>query len=375
MLDFFKNDKFLSGFDNHFLNEINATLPYYGPLLYLWARLHNSKNILEVGIERGYTSYYLAQAAKLNNGIYYGIDKDIEWCEKIERILKQENLPHKIINKDTKEIRSLKEFGIERIDIAFLDGEHSTEAVSHEIELIYPLLSSDGWGFIFIHDIIDTGNAGIWLKLKGDKRFESLGLNPNYGLGILRKIEGVNYEVVAKKYEIKSLYMPRYEFLADMINRNGYKRIVEVGVDKGETTKYLLEHCDLKYYVLVDNNFNSELEAELRARKLVKKCPACPRPVEILKMDSVEAAKKFRDKEFDLVFIDASHDYQSVLNDILAWKPKVREGGIICGHDFFRSGDKPYSQVHSAVKKVFSWVNLVSDESPNSDRCVWWRYI
>lgn len=169
--------------------------------------------------------------------------------------------------------------------------------------------------------------------------------------------------------------MPRYEFLADMINRNGYKRIVEVGVDKGETTKYLLEHCDLRHYVLVDNKFNPDLEIELKEKGLVKKKPTCFRPVEILKMDSVEAAKRFRDKEFDLVFIDASHDYQSVLNDILAWKPKVRKGGIICGHDFFKSGDKPYSQVHSAVKKVFDWINLVSDESPDSDRCVWWRYL
>jgi len=198
MLKFFEKDKFLSGFNNHFLNEVNATLPYYGPLIYLWARLHGSKNILEIGIERGYTSYYLAQAAKLNNGMYYGIEKDIEWCKKFEKVLKKEQLPYKIINEDTKKIENLKDFGIEKIDIAFLDGEHSTEAVSHEIDLIYPLLADNGWGFIFIHDIIDMGNAGIWFKLKSDKRFETLGLNPNYGLGIVRKIESLNYETIAK---------------------------------------------------------------------------------------------------------------------------------------------------------------------------------
>jgi len=36
----------------------------------------------------------------------------------------------------------------------------------------------------------------------------------------------------------------------------------------------------------------------------------------------------------DLVFIDASHDYDDVLNDINVWSKIVRPGGAICGHDY-----------------------------------------
>lgn len=36
----------------------------------------------------------------------------------------------------------------------------------------------------------------------------------------------------------------------------------------------------------------------------------------------------------DLVFIDADHRYDHVVEDILAWYPKVKSGGIICGHDY-----------------------------------------
>lgn len=56
--------------------------------------------------------------------------------------------------------------------------------------------------------------------------------------------------------------------------------------------------------------------------------------VQIHRMLSVEAAKKFPDGYFDLVYIDANHAYDYVKADIAAWLPKVKRGGIIGGHDY-----------------------------------------
>lgn len=42
----------------------------------------------------------------------------------------------------------------------------------------------------------------------------------------------------------------------------------------------------------------------------------------------------FMPEDIDVVFIDALHDYDSVMKDISLWWPLVREGGFICGHDF-----------------------------------------
>ncbi|GAG41938.1 unnamed protein product, partial [marine sediment metagenome] len=83
---------------------------------------------------------------------YYGIDNNPECCERIDKALTKANFPHKIICADTKKIEKI-DF-TDRIDFAFLDGEHTTEAVMHEVELIYPLLDVMGRSYIFIHDIV-----------------------------------------------------------------------------------------------------------------------------------------------------------------------------------------------------------------------------
>lgn len=58
--------------------------------------------------------------------------------------------------------------------------------------------------------------------------------------------------------------------------------------------------------------------------------------VTILKSPSLEAYKRFPNEYFDFVYIDAVHSYEAVKQDIAAWLPKVKIGGVLSGHDYFK---------------------------------------
>jgi len=41
---------------------------------------------------------------------------------------------------------------------------------------------------------------------------------------------------------------------------------------------------------------------------------------------------------FDVVFVDAGHNYEDVIGDINAWRPLLRPDGVLCGHDLYPDG-------------------------------------
>ena len=61
-----------------------------------------------------------------------------------------------------------------------------------------------------------------------------------------------------------------------------------------------------------------------------------PQQIIPIMMPSPPAADLFANQSLDLVFIDGDHEHDAVRNDMLAWLPKVRRGGIICGHEMTR---------------------------------------
>ena len=155
----------------------------------------------------------------------------------------------------------------------------------------------------------------------------------------------------------------REHFLAETINTRGYLRVAELGVRGGRTLLHLLSHCPRTTVIGVDTwkhrpenagreeegletyqNLNmSKLEHRVRSKSKVfgSRCI-------LFKTDTSEAAKLIPDNSLDLVFIDADHSENGVLSDIDLYLPKVRDRGVISGHDI------NWNSVKTAVEKRFS---------------------
>jgi hypothetical protein len=54
----------------------------------------------------------------------------------------------------------------------------------------------------------------------------------------------------------------------------------------------------------------------------------------VIKKSSLDVALTFPDGFFDFIYIDGNHNYESVKQDMYAWFPKVKKGGLLSGHDF-----------------------------------------
>lgn len=124
---------------------------------------------------------------------------------------------------------------------------------------------------------------------------------------------------------------------------------VEVGVFTGELSKRLLGRPDLTLY-MVDSWVEHEKDSQYALTDYHGKLSQdyqeslynhtsnvtvfAGERARIIRKDSVIAAGDFEDQSLDFVFIDADHNYEAVKKDIEAWLPKVKDGGIISGHDY-----------------------------------------
>jgi hypothetical protein len=60
----------------------------------------------------------------------------------------------------------------------------------------------------------------------------------------------------------------------------------------------------------------------------------CADRATILEMDTIQAAVNYEDESMDFVFFDAHLSQQQLVDELTAWYPKIKQGGLVIGHDY-----------------------------------------
>lgn len=154
----------------------------------------------------------------------------------------------------------------------------------------------------------------------------------------------------------------------DIIKKYGNNsHFVEVGSWKGRSASFMgveihNSGLDIKFDCVDTWNGSAEHQemdvvkkSELYVEFLNNISPVIDHITPIRKT-SLEASQRYQDNSLDFVFIDASHQYQDVLDDIKSWLPKLKNGGTLAGHDY------GYNEVNKAVNEFFKNKNFVVSE-------------
>jgi hypothetical protein len=160
---------------------------------------------------------------------------------------------------------------------------------------------------------------------------------------------------------------------------------VEVGVCRGEFSAHILTHwpgrlwcvdawADLPGYE--DEVYDYEANYSEALSRLAVFGSRC----DVLRLPSVEAADRFDEGSLDFVYIDADHSYKACYEDLCAWYPKVKKGGIIAGDDYSHSSeiqvnfglrDKPYT---FGVNRAVQQFALEHQKNVSIDWCAGWGF-
>lgn len=130
-----------------------------------------------------------------------------------------------------------------------------------------------------------------------------------------------------------------------------HRNILEVGSWQGRSTHALLSGCAgtvtaVDHFGGSPEDLHSFTGGDGTYQTFMRNCGGFPN-VEVLRMDSVSASSQFGPQILDMIFLDGSHTFYSVLADLRAWSPKLVPGGLLCGHDADKRG------VRQALQQFF----------------------
>lgn len=179
------------------------------------------------------------------------------------------------------------------------------------------------------------------------------------------------------------LRMSRHGGLTGLWRRLGYEFGAEIGTEQGKfAAEIIRDNPGVKLmcvdpYKAYDRYEQHQTQEKLdrfyaEAQARLPKGHVLTGGAYFWRMTSLEAAPQVPDASLDFVFIDANHAYEYVRDDIAAWAPKVRRGGMVAGHDYKAEGQErkplPFGVIQ-AVTEYTAAHNIAPVFLTKRDRC------
>lgn len=140
--------------------------------------------------------------------------------------------------------------------------------------------------------------------------------------------------------------------LLEYYGANKEWKTIEIGSYSGASAELTAQY--VKEIICCDiwEQYISPPERALNAYKNFQETKKRNENIIECKKSSDEIVNEYNNNTFDMIYIDADHSYESTKNNILKWFPKVKNEGIICGHDYFMIG------VKQAVDEILGFENI-----------------
>ena len=155
------------------------------------------------------------------------------------------------------------------------------------------------------------------------------------------------------------------------IPKNG--NFAEIGVAEGDFSKQILNICRPTKLHLIDHWKSSNTKYGEFAYENVKcrfEKEICDGRIVLHRMDSSKMDETFQNSSLDFVYIDANHSYDSVKQDLMISRKKLKLNGILSGHDYIRwNGNMRYGVVEAVnefcVRFQYQLVYLTNESHRN----------
>jgi len=144
--------------------------------------------------------------------------------------------------------------------------------------------------------------------------------------------------------------------LVEHFAEHGLLKGAEIGVDRGRFSEFML-NCHPEMTLLLVDPWRWKLRGESRYQSTVRRMEAFGGRATIVRADSMDAVWAVPEGSLDFVYIDGNHEFDYVMSDLVWWAKRVRYGGVVSGHDYFRfrgagvvSAVDAYTQAHGITR-------------------------